>query len=105
MEILFKIIFGIIAIIILVVLSPTVEDLTLDLRESGSFNCEDYTHATDATKSYNSTLDTNDFGCAITSLTTPLVILLVIVAVVVWILYGRLQEQQPMGYGSYTPGY
>jgi len=98
-----KIMFGVMSLIILLALTPTIEDFSLELRESDSFNCKSYVHDSDVGLNYNSSLDTNSLGCAIGSLTTPILILMVIMAVVSWIMYGKIQEEASP-YAAY-PGY
>lgn len=106
MQIIIKIMFGVMALIILMALSPTIEDFSLELKESDTFNCKDYTHATDFALSYNSSFDTNSLGCAVSSLITPILILLILMAVVGWIMYGKLEETPSYGMGmSYPTGY
>ena len=82
-----------VVLILAAVLLPVANGL-LDLnRDSGTggYNCETYAGA----NPYNSSLDTNTFGCAVVPLIVPLLLLIIILGSIGTILYG----------GSPQPGY
>lgn len=93
------ILFVAMGIIVLMAISPAIEEMAVDLKDNSTFNCE-------GTGEYNSALDTNTFGCTIADLITPLLILGVIISGIVIIYYGKKdQYEAPQSYPSYQTGY
>ena len=88
-----SILIGIMAIIVILAVAPSIEELAIDTAGPDTFNCA-------ADVDYNSTRDTNTLGCTVTALVSPLLILGVIIAVIMSIMYGRPEEQP-----QYTVGY
>lgn len=92
MKILISILVGIMAIIVVLAVAPAIEGLAVDLAGPTTFNC-----ASDV--DFNNSLNSNTLGCAIVPLTTPLLILGVIISVVMVIFYGPKQEEPQYTYG------
>jgi len=90
----FRFVIGIImvavALIVGAALLPTVNDLMDPMRDNSNFNCASY----NGTNPYNSSLDSNTFGCAIIPLTVPLLVLGMVLGGLGLIMYGR-QDQGP----------
>ena len=87
--------FAVFGIIILIGISPALIDLTQDLKTNSTFNCAD-------SSDYDSNNpDTNTFGCTISDLAVPLLILGVIIASIIIVLYGRKEEQPMQQYQGY----
>jgi len=100
MQIVMKIMFGVMAILILLALSLTIEEFSVDLGKNASFNCADHVDYDSANT------QTNTLGCAVADLITPMIVLLIIVAVVGWVLYGRLDQEMAQSYApTGYPGY
>ena len=85
----FRLVIGVIMVAVALIvgasLMPVVNDLMDPLRDSTNFNCATY----GGTNPYNSTLDSNTFGCAIVPLTVPLIILGMVLGGLGMIMYGR----------------
>lgn len=93
MKIMISVLIGIMAVIVILAVAPAIEGLAVDLQGPTTFNCN-------ADPDYNNSLDSNTLGCAIVPLTTPLLILGVIISVVMSIFYGPKQEEPQYTYGA-----
>ena len=104
MRILIGLLVGVMAVLVLASLTAPMQDLMLDNRASNVFNCNGYIDATNAVLSYNSTLESNTFGCSVTSFGIPLIVLSILIGIIMFTLYGEpASPQQPtyQGYQGY----
>ena len=84
---------GIMAIIVLVAVMPTISDMIIDERGGDSWNC-----ASDP--DYNASNEEAKLTCTVSFLIAPFIMLGVVIAVIMSLMYGR-REEEP----QYTQGY
>jgi ribose/xylose/arabinose/galactoside ABC-type transport system permease subunit len=86
---------------------PMLKDVIDIARESGNLNCNGYNHTTDASKSYNASLDSEDLACTILGLGIPYIVLAVLFTVIIKLIHGKMTAEPVMpqyagyGYGPY----
>lgn len=91
------------AIIMLVSLTPTIQDLVSDWQARDSFNCNGYidtncdesteTCTTSQNQTYDANYQSNKLGCTITDLWVPFLVLGILVSFIVIIMYPEKQQQ------------
>ncbi len=101
MRILVGIMIGVFAVLILASLTQPMQELFSQTRASNSFNCNGYIDSSDASKSYNSTLESNTLGCSVSSFGVGFIVLATIIGIIMFILYGDpTREQTLQAYGT-----
>ena len=82
MRLLVTVFVGVFALIVLAAITPAVAELFVDTQASTSFNCNGYVDADNAANSYNSSLNTNSFGCTVSNISTPLWVLGIVIVII-----------------------
>lgn len=100
MKLIIGILMAIIALFIVAPLTPPVQEIFSTTEGSNSFNCVGYVDQTDGTYNYNASLNTNTFGCAVAGFGIPLVILIMLLGIGMYALYGPSQRDIPYGGGQ-----
>lgn len=103
MRVLIGILVGVMAVLVLSALTAPMQDLMLDNRASNVFNCNGYIDSRNEVLSYNSTLESNTFGCSVTSFGIPLIVLAIMIGIIMFTLYGEPTREQT--YSAYGQGY
>lgn len=91
---------GVVSIMILASLTPTMQQMMDQNRDSETFNCKSYVDS-DVTLSYNSSLDTNDFGCAVSSFGIGFFVIAVLVGIVMFSMSGGPAPEEYNPYAQY----
>lgn len=94
MKILMGILMAVMAVLILSALTPVMQDLMVDNRASNVFNCNGYIDSNNEVLSYNSSLESNSFGCQITNFGIPLIILSILIGIIMFTLYGGPSQKE-----------
>jgi len=79
---------GIVAIMIMSIAITVFEPSLDSIKQSDVLNCKDYVDASDASLSYNSSLETNTSTCTVVNSTTVFYALAAVIGVFMMILYG-----------------
>jgi len=93
MKLIMNLLMGIMAVIVLVAVMPTVDDMIVDNRDGDNWNC-----ASDP--DYNASNEEHKLVCTVSFLITPFIMIGVIIAIMMTLMYGR-REEEP----QYTQGY
>ena len=90
------ILFVVMGIIVLMGVSPAIEEQVIEIQRNASFNCV-------GASDYDSDIRSNTLGCTISDLMVPLLILGVVIAGIMIIYSGKPQTepQYPTAYGGY----
>lgn len=90
---------GIVAIMIMSIAITVFEPSLDSIKQSDILNCKNYVDTSDASLSYNSSLETNTATCTVINSTNTLYALGAVIGVFLMILYGSggtAIEQQPL---------
>jgi heme/copper-type cytochrome/quinol oxidase subunit 2 len=93
MKLIMNLLLGIMAIIVLVAVMPTVDEMIVDNRDGDNWNC-----ASDP--DYNATNEEHKLTCTVSFLISPFIMLGVIIAVMMSVMYGSREPET-----QYTQGY
>lgn len=93
MKLIMNLLLGIMAIIVLVAVMPTVDEMIVDNRGGDDWNC-----ASDP--DYNASNEEQKLTCTISFLISPFIMLGVVIAVIMSLMYGG-RDPEP----QYTTGY
>ena len=77
--------------LVLVAILPAFKSTFNLARQSDSMNCPGFTHATDTTLSYNSSMATETIACTGIDLGIPLIVLGILIGSIIAVISGRPQ--------------